>query len=413
MFSFMRNLSKDQKRLLSACYFSFFLNGTMTLMLGSVMPDLRSAYQLTATQGGLLISSYSTGNFISGMIAGLLSLFWGQRRSVVAFALSMALGFALVTVWGNPLFLMISFVFTGLGRGGIANFNNGTVNKISNGSPSASNLLHACFAIGALTAPMIFLLTSGIGGWRMPLFYIVALALCVAFYYRLQHFDDDDRPIRKDKTQSTMVFMKNPSFLILCAMMFFYLCAEYSINGWLVTFLQNKVPLVDFFAKHPTSSLAAYSQTMATALWVAILTGRLTCAALSARVPQKHLMLIASIGVTACFAIMLFGNSIAVVTVSIIGLGLCMAGICPLIYSDAGIFSNAYPMAISALLAIGSSGSILMPTIVGMTANAFGYTGGMATILFVIICLLVCAILNVTVKTRMPEPMTQTEGEAA
>ena len=413
MFSFFQNLTKAQKRLLNACFFSFFLNGSMTLMLGSVMPDLRSAYQLTATQGGLLISSYSIGNFISGMIGGLLTLFWGQRRSVIMFALSMVLGFVLVMVWGNPLFLMTCFVLMGLGRGGISNFNNGTVNRVSNGSPSASNILHACFAIGALTAPMIFLLLNGIGGWRTPLFYIITLGLCAAFYFRIQHFEDDDHPVRKDKTQSTMVFMKNPSFLILCAMMFFYLCAEYSINGWLVTFLQNKTQLVDYFAKNPTSSLTAYSQTMATSLWLAILTGRLTCAALSARVPQKKLILIATIGAVAFFAIMLFGNSIVAVTISIVALGFCMAGICPLIYSDAGIFSNAYPMAISALLAIGSSGSILMPTVVGITANAFGYTGGMATILIAIVCLLVFAILNLTVKTRMPEPMTQTDGEAA
>jgi len=84
------------------------------------------------------------------------------------------------------------------------------------------------------------------------------------------------------------------------------------------------------------------------------------------------------------------------------GLGLCMAGICPMIYSDAAIFTNTYPMATSLLLGIGSAGAILMPTIVGTLAESFGFNGGMSAIFVTILLLVVFATLNVVVKTRKP-----------
>ena len=79
-----------------------------------------------------------------------------------------------------------------------------------------------------------------------------------------------------------------------------------------------------------------------------------------------------------------------------------MAGICPMIYSDAAIFTNAYPMATSLLLVIGSVGGILMPTIVGSLAESYGFTGGMSAILVSVILLVVFSALNAAVKTRKP-----------
>ncbi len=412
MITLFKRLSQTQRQTLVTCFIAFFVNGTYSLMIGSVLPDMRLAYGLSDTQSGLMISAHSIGNLIAGFTSGLVPLVLGRRRSILALSSFACLGFLLMTLWGNPLFLMMCFIFTGIGRGSISNFNNSMVNKVSGGSPVAANLLHSCFAMGAFTAPMMFLLVGGRGNWRMGPVYVVALC-CLQFsrFFRMRL--EDDRPDRADKTQSTLVFLKNPSFLILGMMMFFYLCAEYSINGWLVTYLQHKDALFSAFPQNTTAAIKAYSQSMATLMWVVILAGRLACAFLSSRFHQKKLMLAASVGVVGFFALMLFGASVPAVTASIIGLGFCMAGICPMIYSDAGIFTNTYSMATSSLLAMGSSGAILMPTIVGATADAFGFTGGMATIWVMIMLLLVCAILNVTVKTRMPRESAKNQTEAA
>lgn len=400
MFSFLKDLSKAQKQTLAACFFAFFTNGTFTLMMGSILPDMKLAYALSDTQSGMMLSAHSIGNLIAGFVSGLVPLWLGRRKSIVCLYALATIGFVMMLVWGNPVWLVLCFILTGIGRGSVSNFNNGTVNKVSGGNPVAANLLHCFFAVGALTAPLVFLLLNKIGSWHFALVYVAILTVLSVFGFSRLTLEDD-KPDRKDKTQSTMVFLKNPSFLILAMMMFFYLCAEFSINGWLVTYLQNKEALFSAFGSE--QAIKAYSQTMATLLWVDILVGRLTCAYLSSKIAPKRLMFFASIGVAAFFALLLFGNAIPVVTLSVMGLGFCMAGICPMIYSDASIYTNTYPMATSILLAIGSTGSILMPTIVGMAADAFGFSGGMSTILVVIVLLLVFATLNVVVKKRMPQ----------
>ena len=114
------------------------------------------------------------------------------------------------------------------------------------------------------------------------------------------------------------------------------------------------------------------------------------------------MMMVASIGVAVFYALMLSSTTMTMVTVSVAGLGLCMAGICPMIYSDAAIFTNTYPMATSLILGIGSAGAILMPTIVGSLAESHGFTGGMSAILVTVVLLVVFSVLNVVVKTRKP-----------
>ncbi|MEG1777301.1 MAG: MFS transporter [Clostridia bacterium] len=411
MFSFIKKLDKSGKAILWTCFFAFFCNGSLTLMMGSAMPDLKLAYGLSDTMSGIFLSAHSIGNLVAGFISGLIPLYLGRKRSVMLLSALAFIGFLMMIVWGNPVWLFIAFVLTGMGRGGVTNFDNRMVNIISGGSPAASNLLHASFATGAIAAPMIFLLAKAWLGWQAGL-AVVILCGCLSLWNLSQMKLVDDRPDRADKTQSTMSFLKNPSFLILAMMMFCYLCSEYAINGWLVSYVQSKESIMASFGTTGAElkqAISAYSQTMATLLWAVMLVGRLLCAAISSKVSQKTLMMVASLGVAVFFGMMLLSSDIGTMTLSVAGLGLCMAGICPMIYSDASIFTNTFPMATSALLAIGSTGAILMPTIVGATAQRFGFTGGMSAIFVSVLLLVVFAVLNQFVKTRVPTEY-QVEG---
>ncbi len=409
MLSLINRLDKHGKFLLYTCFFSFFCNGSLSLMYGSAMPDLKAAYGLSDTLSGLFMSAHSAGNLIAGFISGLVPLWLGQRKSIMALSSLAFIGFAMMLLFGHPAWLFLAFLFTGMGRGSVTNFDNRMVNLLSGGSPAATNLLHSSFAVGAILAPMVFLLLRTWLGWQAGLIYVILLG-CVSLRNFSRMKLEHDRPSRQDKVNATMVFIRNPSFLILALMMFCYLCSEYAINGWLVTYIQNKENLLGAMAASGIS-LTAYSQAMATLLWVVMLAGRLGCAALSAKVSQKTLMMAASFGAAVFFIMMLLSGSIAMVTMAVAGLGLCMAGICPMIYSDAAIFTNTYPMATSMLLAIGSFGAILMPTIVGSLAERYGFNGGMSAILVTVLLLVVFATLNVLVKTRMTPEMDQRAAE--
>lgn len=415
MLTSFRNLDQNTRRILNACFLAFFMNGLLTMMLGSVLPDMRVAYGLSDTQSGLLLSSHSAGNLVACFVSSLLPLWLGRRKSIVLLSALAAVGFSMMLVSGNPIWLMAAFVFTGMGRGSISNFNNTTVNRVTEGNPSDSNLLHSFFATGAISAPLVFLLASAIAGWRAAVVVIVVLGVVVAANFTRIRLPED-QPDRQDHAQKSLIFLRNPTFLILSGMMFFYLCSEYSINGWLVTFLQNKPALLEAFAatgNDAQAALVTYSQTMATLFWGIILAGRLSSAILARHWPQKLLMMVDSIGAALFFCLLLAGNSILLVTGAIAGLGFCMAGICPMIYSDASYITNRYPMGTSTLLAIGSVGAIFMPATVGMMADTYGFTGGMSSILIGVAALLILSILNYVVKpkpVRDDRLITQTDG---
>ena len=402
MQKFLSGFDRGTRRILIACFLAFFLNGLTTLMMGSLLPDMKTAYGLTDTQSGIILSGHSIGNLIACFLSGLVSLWLGRRRAIVALSIVSSIGFALILFFGNPLLLVAAFILTGIGRGSISNFNNATVNRVTRGSPSASNLLHSFFAAGAICAPLVFLLASRVAGWKAAVLVIVLLGISVTVNFSTIRLPDD-RPDRADPSQKSFAFLRNSSYLIFCGMMFFYLCAEYSINGWLVTYLQSKPELLAQFAASggdAHAGLVAYSQTMATLLWAIMLVGRLTSAALAHRLPQKLLMMLDSVGVLIFFTLLLLSSHILPISFVIAGLGFCMAGICPMIYSDASYINNLYPMGTSTLLAIGSVGAIVMPMLVGIMADAYGFAGGMSSILFGIVALLILSILNYVLKPK-------------
>lgn len=153
-----------------------------------------------------------------------------------------------------------------------------------------------------------------------------------------------------------------------------------------------------FSAAGGQNALVTYSQTMATLLWTVILAGRLVSAVMVRKVPQKRLIMLDSIGVAVFFTLLLLGDSIIVVTLAIMGLGFCIASICPMIYSDASYITNRYPMGTSVLLALGAVGAMIMLPLVGVVSDAYGFTGGMSVILFGVAALLVLSILNAVLK---------------
>ena len=403
MFSFITDLDKSRRTLLYACFYAFFCNGMIALTQGSMLPDMKAAYGLTDTAGGLMLSAHSIGNLAAGFLSGVVGVYIGRKRTVIMLSSLAFLGMLLIAVQGIPGLLFFAFVLTGVGRGSVSNFNNATVNSVTGGSAEASNLLHAVFAVGAIFAPMAFLLLRNLINWRAGVLLVVACStLSVLNLTRVTV--PDDIPEKKSGSRSGgFGFMKEPAFLVLAGMMLFYLCSEYAINGWLVSYIQHKDALLENFGvtgEALEKAVAAYSQTMATLLWTVILVGRLTCAWLSRKVAPKKLMLIASACEAACFAGLLFSSTIPAVTVSVAGLGFFMSGICPMIYADAADYTNAYPMATGILLSFGSAGGIAMPTVVGALADRHGFSGGMLAILVAIALLVVFAALNAILGGR-------------
>jgi MFS transporter, FHS family, glucose/mannose:H+ symporter len=386
--SFYSKLDKHRRYILNCCYFVFAVNGLYAIILGSLLPLISKEYGLNNTVSGSLISAHRVGNLIAGLVAGILPLYLGRKKSIMFLCTFVVMGFSIMILTGNPVLLILGFLFTGLSRGSISNFNNTVVNEVSNSSPSALNFLHSIFAIGALSAPFLVILCTNIlgdTGWKASAAVIVVLGVISIFLFSKMKIDDVQK--RKSKVNISYDFLKSKYFWISGGILFFYLCAESAINGWLVKyFIDSGIMTIQ------------YAQMLASLLWVVILAGRLTCAVLGDRVPKKTLLLATSIGTAVFYLLLLYTRNIVVITIAIMGLGYSMAGIYATTVSTVGGTIKTYPMAMGVLLTMGGIGAIIMPILTGAISDAFGIFAGMSAIIFAILLMIFCVVLNVLSK---------------
>ncbi|WP_074463626.1 MFS transporter [Cellulosilyticum sp. I15G10I2] len=386
--SFYTQLDKHNKYILNCCFFVFAVNGIYGMSLGSLLPLISNEYGLNNTISGALISSHQVGNLIAGFIAGVLPLYLGRKKSIMFMCSFVIMGFLIMILTGNPVLLILGFLFTGLSRGSISNFNNSVVNEVSNSSPAALNFLHSIFAVGALMAPFLVMLCTYLAGdigWKIAAGVIIILCIFSIFLFSRMRIDPSVK--KKDNIKISYAFLKNKYFWITAGIFFFYLCAEATINGWIVKYFVDSGIMT-----------IAYAQVLASLLWVVILAGRLTCVFIGDRVSKKVLLLSTSFGTAAFYLLLLSTQNTTVITLAIMGLGFSMAGIYPITISTVGDTIKAYPMAMGVLLMAGGVGGIIMPIITGALADAFGVFAGMSAIVAAIILMVICVILNVISK---------------
>jgi fucose permease len=385
--SFYQKLEKDEKYILTCCFFVFAVNGLYAMILGSLLPAISTQYGLSDTVSGALLSSHQVGNLIAGFIAGILPVYLGRKKAIIFLSSFVIAGFFLMIITGNPILLLLGFLFTGLSRGSISNFNNTVVNEVSGSSSSALNFLHSIFAIGALLSPFLVIVCTyfaGANGWRIAVIVIISLVIFSIFLFSRMKIDDSKKKVSQ---KVSYIFLKNRFFWVSAGILFFYLATEATINGWIVKYFVDAGIMT-----------TAYAQMLASLLWVVILAGRLTCTFIGDRISKKTLLLTTSIGTIAFYGLLLATTHLGVITFAIMGLGFSMAGIYPTTISTVGPTIKLYPMAMGVLLLIGGIGSILMPLITGALSDAFGIFYGMLAIIMAFVFMMICIILTIKSK---------------
>ncbi|MFA7139130.1 MAG: MFS transporter [Bacteroidales bacterium] len=381
--SFYAQLNKEQRYILYCCFFVFAVNGIYAMSLGSLLPLISAEYGLKDTVSGVLISAHQAGNLISGFIAGVLPLYLGRKKSIIFLCSFVVMGFTIMILTGNPFLLILGFLFTGLSRGSISNFNNSIVNELSNSSPVALNILHSIFAVGALISPFLVILSISINreqGWKIAAGVIMFLCIISMLLFSRMKIENTRKETKKVKI--SYEFLRNRDFLISSGILFFYLCAEAAINGWMVKyFIDSNIMTIK------------YAQMLASLLWVVILAGRLTCAFLGDKISKKALLLLTSCGTSAFYLLLLSTSNLKIITIAIMGLGFSMAGIYATTVSTVGNIIKSYPMAMGVLLMLGGVGAIIMPVITGALSDAYGILAGMGAIVVANVLMIICVIL--------------------
>lgn len=389
-------LSKNQT--LCECYLAFALSGMGSLLISSLLPTLRETYTLSYAFSGLLLSAQPIGNLLSIFLAGVLPSYIGRRRTVLLLTCWMPLAYALFSFTASPSLLLLSCFFTGLARGGAANFSNTVVSTLADTPSSALNLLHGFFALGALLAPFLLLAANYFlpaGGFRIATLGMMLFAMIqFSFFIHASSFQIQE-PSHFGLRNASHAFFYSSRFWRAGAILFFYISAEYAITSWLITYMKDSDMMNEFF-----------SQMIGSILWLCILCGRIINARFSYHLSQNLLLIINGLGFLCFFWFLLRSTQSFLIVLNVVGLGLFMAGIYPITFALVNPDLRGNDLAASILTLSGSIGGILAPALIGHISEQYGISGGMQiVVLFTLGTFLL--ILSLTLPTHISHRHSQ------
>lgn len=364
MSSFLQ-IKKDNVSLVYRIYFAFLCSGAMSTLLGALLPAMQEEYAMSYALRGYVLSAHQIGNLCAVMIAGFLPYVIGRKQSTLLLGSCIVLGLLLMTVTGNPFLLLVAFALTGVGRGTLSNITNVVVSENAGNKAAGLNVLHASFAIGAFLSPFVAVAASRTQ-WRLAA-WVVAVFMALSLFFISNSRLSSSR--MEKKKGDAVPFASSFGFWLNTAIMFFYLCAEGSLIGWLVTYFKDSGIM--------STSLA---QTMQSLLWIMILCGRLTCASVSSKVSKPVLILVMGVFMSMFFVLMISCHNVVVIVAALLGVGFSMSGIYPTTLSTMDPRFNSSTVAVGTCIATATIGAILMPIIVGQVAEVAGIAGGIATI---------------------------------
>ncbi len=386
---------KDPKKKKQFCYSygAFVLNGMLALSIGSLLPFVRDARGLDYAFCGLIVSLHSVGNLISSFAAGTLPVWIGRKKSILMFNFFYAFSYLLLIFGRGRLGLALAFTMTGLARGATSNFCNTVINRLAPGKASIINGLHAMFSIGAFFFPIFLMILTArdAGRWTYACWFLAAMGV-VSWLLYFGMPEEESGPGEKKGAGSGFGFFKEPLFLLCTGTLFFYLCAEQGVIGWMITYFKDTGLLN-----------ASLSQITASILWVMILAGRLTTAWLSTKVPKGKLLLLMGLGLVFFFFLLISSTDTVWIVAGILGFGYSMAGVYPTTVSFAGAIIEKYAVAWSFMLTMASIGSIVMPSVIGKIAETTGIFAGMSSIMAVLFVDMAFIIGLVAYTKKYPE----------
>ena len=389
---FFSSLGKRKLGVVLNLFYAYMSLGLVLIMLGSILPEMKSDYALSYQVGGALLSVQSVGYVLAGLLAGYLPFVLGIKISFILIQLSVTLGFVMLLVSGNPVWLLAAMFLIGIGKGGITNYNNLLMNIYSEGNAGPLNILHACFAAGAVIAPLIAMVVTG---WRPAV--IIGCVCCAASLAFLLPAGFSDKDLEASaapdisasaensgKKKVDYGFVKEKLFWVTVIICFFYQAVEASFMGWMTSFLIDTGVMAESLAQFTTS-----------VLWMALMAGRLLCSVAARKFSPRSMILALTLITTGFMAVLLQTKSSAGLIIATAGIGLGMSGMFGTSVSNAGDIFSKYPVCMGFFVFLTSMGAIVAPAIIGSVANTHGMHMGMSTLLVFAACMVAAAIINI------------------
>jgi len=143
-------MEQQNTRLRNAGFATFFFSGICAISAGVVVSLLQERYGFAYGMTGTLLSLMSVGNLLAGLLMGMLPSALGMKRSVLLLTIGYAVGYAVMGLTGAVVLLAAAFFVVGIAKGSVINTCTILVSDHSADRTRGMNLMHSCYACGAL-----------------------------------------------------------------------------------------------------------------------------------------------------------------------------------------------------------------------------------------------------------------------
>ena len=361
-------MEQQSTRLRNTGFLTFFFSGICSISAGVVVSFLQEEYGFAYGMTGTLISLMSIGNVIAGFLMGMLPGVLGTKRSVLLLTIGYAVGYSLMGVSGAVAVLTLAFFLVGVAKGSVMNTCTILVSDNSASRTRGMNLMHSCYACGALLCPFL-IAAAAKASTKLAVLALAALGLVLWLVYVFTPLGGSRAGTAgKAKTKEVIdwSFLRSPRFWLLTGLLFCQNAAEQSVTGWMVTYFKGSGIIA--------GSLAAYTVTV---MWGATLVARLLIAFVFPFKNPRKAMVGMSVVCTFFYVLMVQAHTQGPAIALLFAFAFSMAGLNPTIVASAGRMTSVTSMGI--MLPAASTGAILMPWVIGVVAEKAGIAAGMAS----------------------------------
>ena len=378
-------MEQQSARLRNTGFLTFFFSGICAISAGVVVSLLQEEYGFAYGMTGTLLSLMSIGNLIAGFLVGVLPGALGMKRSVLLLTIGYAVGYSLMGLTGAVAMLALAFFLVGIAKGSVMNTCTILVSDNSASRTRGMNLMHSCYACGALLCPFLIAAAARVST-ALAVFLLAVLGLLLWLVYGFTPLGGGSQKTARTKEVIDWSFLHAPRFWLLTGLLFCQNAAEQSVTGWMVTYFKGSGIIA--------GSLAAYTVTV---MWGATLVARLLIAFVFPFKNPRKAMVGMSVLCTFFYVLLVRADTQGMAIVLLFAFAFSMAGLNPTAVASAGRMTSVTSMGI--MLPAASSGAILMPWIIGIVAEKAGLAAGMASNIVPCVGLIVFTLL----AARLPE----------
>jgi fucose permease len=344
--------------LILAAVVAIFIYGMIAAMLGTILPELSSRFQLTPRQNGTIAFAQALGLMLASLGVGPLLDDWGKRAGLILGLGLIGLSLSLLPKVASFQSVVLLLFLLGCGGGIVVTGANALTTDVAEAHrATALNLVNIFFGLGGLATPLIAANLFK-RDW-MRLCYSVAGLTLIALVIQVATHTPPPAGAGRFILADAGPVLGRPMLFLLGFLLFLYVGCEVDVWNWLVRHL---------VAQGVPESRALNILSLGFAL--GLLIGRAVVAPILIGVSPIYVTLAASAAMTVTTFLMLRTSSATVAAILVFLAGLSMAPVFP---TTLAIVADAFPRmtstAIGIVITCGWAGLAVSSHLIGAIAG--------------------------------------------